>query len=84
MEKDIRLLFEPKSRDYIVVSDGHTLRMSEEEFNSIKCTMNGIALALCEKARERKKAAAEAERSREDTGCITPPQTSLQTLKTEL
>jgi hypothetical protein len=56
MALGLRVLFYPKSREYEVVSqDGYRLKMSEPEFLAIKGQMNGIALALADQARERKK-----------------------------
>ncbi len=56
MALGLRVLFMPKTSEYVIVSsDGHTLKMSEADFNAIKGEMNGIALALADQARERKK-----------------------------
>ena len=58
MALDLRVLFYPKTKEYeVVAADGHRLKMSEPEFNAIKGRMNGIALALADQARERKKQA---------------------------
>jgi hypothetical protein len=55
MALGLRVLFYPKTNEYEVVSpDGFTLRMTEADFNAIKCKMNGIAISLAEQAREKK------------------------------
>jgi len=53
MVRNIDLFFDPQSREYVVVSEGHHLRMSENEFKDIRGSMNGIALAFLMKSKKK-------------------------------
>ncbi len=53
MVRNIDLFFDPQSREYVVVSEGHHLRMSESEFKDIRGSMNGIALAFLMKSKKK-------------------------------
>ena len=52
MVRDIDLFFDPQSREYIVVSEGYSLRMNEKQFKDIRGSVNGVAYALQRKARK--------------------------------
>ena len=43
---DINLLFNPKTREYVIVSGKNTLTLNEKDFKEIKKSMNGISYAL--------------------------------------
>lgn len=53
MVRDIDLFFDPQSKEYIVVSEGYSLRMNEREFRDIRGSVNGVAYALQMKTRKK-------------------------------
>lgn len=52
MVRDINLFFDSEKKEYVITSEKFTLRLNEEEFNSIKKTINGISYALYLKSKE--------------------------------
>jgi len=46
MLEDINLLFNPKTKEYVIVSGEYKLILNEKDFQAIKKSMNGISYAL--------------------------------------
>lgn len=51
----MNLFFDPKREEYVIVSEGHVLKLNKKDFQSLKKTMNGISYALQMKCRRIKK-----------------------------
>lgn len=54
MVRDMNLFFDPESKEYVIVSEGHTLKLNKEDFKSVKKSMNGISHGLRMKYKEMK------------------------------
>lgn len=54
MIRDIEISFDPEKREYIITSDGNSLRLDEKQFRAIRTGMNGIAYALMLKSIKKK------------------------------
>lgn len=55
MVRDMNLLFDPDSKEYLIITDdGHRLKLSEKDFQAIKNSMNGISYAFQLKSRKMK------------------------------
>ncbi len=46
MARDIEVTFDSEKREYVITSEGNSLRLDEKQFKAIKTGMNGIAYAL--------------------------------------
>ncbi len=46
MVKDMDLFFDPESEEYVIISEGHVLKVNKEDFQALKKSMNGISYAL--------------------------------------
>lgn len=52
MVKNVELFFDNQTKEYVIVSEGHSLRLNEKQFKDIRSGMNGIALAFLMKSKK--------------------------------
>ncbi len=61
MVKDIDVLYDTEKKEYVIVSEGYKLVLSEKEFQAIRGSINGISYAIQQKIkRMREQASAKA------------------------
>lgn len=52
--RDIEVHFDPEKREYVITSEGNSLRLDEKQFRAVRTGMNGIAYALMLKGIKKK------------------------------
>jgi len=49
MIRDIDVLYDTEKKEYVIVSEGYKLVLTEEEFQAIRSSINGISYAIQQK-----------------------------------
>lgn len=52
MVRDIDVLYDTEKKEYVIVSEGYRLVLTEEEFKAIRGSINGISYAIQQKIKK--------------------------------